>query len=49
MSEMLGGRNAKGSTKVGSAEFGGGLLGELSVNLGELSDMFPAAGIIMKT
>jgi hypothetical protein len=45
---MLGGRNAKGSTKVGSVEFGGGLLGELSVNLGELSDIFPAACMIAK-
>jgi hypothetical protein len=49
MSKMLGRRNAKGSMKVGSAEFGGGLLGELPVYLGELSGMFPAAGMIMKS
>jgi hypothetical protein len=48
MLEMLGDRNTKCSTKVGSAEFGGGLHGELSVYLGELSDMFSAAGIVMK-
>jgi hypothetical protein len=35
--------------EMGSDGLGGGLLGELSVYFGELSDMFPAAGIIMKT
>jgi hypothetical protein len=33
--------------KVGSAELGGGLFGELSMNLGELSDIFPAACMIV--
>jgi hypothetical protein len=48
MSEMFGGRNAKGSMKDGSDGSGGGLLGELSVYFGELSHMFPAAGIIIE-
>jgi hypothetical protein len=34
--------------KVGSAELGGGLLGELSMNLSELLDIFPAACMIVR-
>jgi hypothetical protein len=45
---MFGGRNANGSMKTGSDGLGGGLLGELSVYFGELSDIFPAASIIVK-
>jgi hypothetical protein len=43
---MFGGRNTKGSMKTGSDGLSGGLLEELSVYFGELSDIFPAAGII---
>jgi hypothetical protein len=48
MSEMFGDRNAKCLMKDSSDGMGGGLLKEISVYFGELSDMFPAAGIIMK-
>ncbi len=40
---MCGGRKANGSGKLGSFELEFGLFGELSVYLGELVDMDPAA------
>ena len=43
MSETYGGRNANGTGKLGSFELESGLFGELSVYLGELVDMDPAA------
>jgi hypothetical protein len=45
VSEICGGSNANGSRKLGSFKRESGLFGELSVYLGELVDMLPAACI----
>jgi hypothetical protein len=47
--EIFGGRNAKGSMNMGSDRLGGGLLGELPVHFGELSDILPATSVTVKT